>query len=108
MKPSLTIDARIVNDVTLLRCRGAIQRGRSVELFSAAVQAQIRCGRTVALDLRGVTRMDARGTGALAELVAVARTLGRRLTLAGASPQVITLLALAGLDGELRPAEPLV
>lgn len=107
MKPALTIDVRtMMDDVVLLRCRGAIELGPAVELFSATAEAQLRQERAVVLDLREVTRMDARGVGALAELIAAARAPRPRVTLAAASPRVMALVALAGLDRELRPAEP--
>jgi anti-anti-sigma factor len=57
---------------------------------------------TVAVDLDGVTEIDASGLGLLAELTHATRATGRRLAVVSASPRVRRLLALTRLDAAIE------
>ncbi len=52
----------------------------------------------VALDLRGVERIDAAGIAALISLYGEAQETGHRFTVSNASARVAEILALVGLD----------
>jgi anti-anti-sigma factor len=69
--------------------------------------------RLVVVDLRGLTRVDAAGVGALVSATRAARREGRRLVLVRGLPQVDRLLALIGAAGavetiDLATGEPTV
>jgi anti-anti-sigma factor len=55
----------------------------------------------VRVDLGGVTEIDARGLGMLAELTRETRAIGGRIAVVSASPRVRRLLNLTHLDGLL-------
>ena len=55
----------------------------------------------VQIDLGGVTEIDARGLGMLAELTRETRAIGGRIAVVSASPRVRRLLRLTHLDGLL-------
>ena len=58
----------------------------------------LRRYRRVVLDLGRVTRIDARGVGMLAALIAQANSTDRRLVLAASSRRVQLVPAITGLD----------
>jgi anti-anti-sigma factor len=55
----------------------------------------------VRVDLGGVTEIDARGLGMLAELTRETRAIGGRIAVVSASPRVRRLLRVTHLDGLL-------
>jgi anti-anti-sigma factor len=60
----------------------------------------------VRIDLAGVTELDARGLGMLAELTRETRAAGGHVAVVSASPRVKRLLELTHLDAVLEQAPP--
>jgi len=56
---------------------------------------------SVTLDLQSVQRIDAAGVAALISLYSKAREAGHLFSVSNASPRVVEILALVGLDGIL-------
>jgi anti-anti-sigma regulatory factor len=74
-------------------------RGREQGLIERV--APVVCQQNVALDLGHVERIDAAGIAALISLYNCARNSGHTFTVSNASPRVVGILALVGLDGIL-------
>ncbi|WP_297116672.1 lipid asymmetry maintenance protein MlaB [uncultured Enterobacter sp.] len=55
------------------------------------------------IDLKGITRVDTAGIALLAHLVDVGKTQGMRVTLLGASDNVVTLAQLYNLPQDILP-----
>jgi anti-anti-sigma factor len=61
---------------------------------------------TVTLDLGPIERIDAAGIAALISLYGYARTAGHEFTVTNASPRVVEILSLVGLDRILLNQAP--
>ena len=96
----MTLDLTTVrhHHAAILFCRGSLVLERGASLLREAGRRELAAGRSLALDLAFVTRMDARGTGVLAELYGEARQGGKRVVLLGASERVAHLVHLTRLD----------
>lgn len=108
----LDIDVSTRPDAAILRCRGRLVFGDGAAPLREAGHRALLAGRSLALDLRRVTQIDAHGAGVLAELCAAARETGHALRLAGVSDRVRLLLAVTRLDRAIAatadaPATPL-
>jgi anti-anti-sigma factor len=95
-----------------VRVTGELDRITAPRLAQMLGQAARRA-RIVVVDLRGLTRVDSLGVGAIADASRSARRDGRRLVLVRGLSQVERLLALTGaLDAveivDLNPGEPAV
>jgi anti-anti-sigma factor len=98
MTPLSADCVRQANQVTL-RVSGRLVHAHPPSGWRTCLQ-RLDCA-DLRVDLAGVTEMDARGLGMLAELTQHARTVGGRVTVVSASPRVKRLLTLARLDGLL-------
>jgi anti-anti-sigma factor len=78
-------------DAVILHCQGSLVRGDETGLLCAAVQHH---GRSVVLDFRDVTTMDAAGIGALIAL----QTAGIYLKLENPTKPVREILRVTGLN----------
>ena len=94
----LDVDVSRRPDAAILRCRGRLVLGDGAAPLREAGRRALLAGRSLALDLRRVTQIDAHGAGVLAELCAAARETGRALRLIGASDRVRLLLHVTRLD----------
>jgi anti-sigma B factor antagonist len=93
-----------------VRVGGRLDRATAPQLTEVLTEATRRA-RIVVLDLRGLTRVDTTGVGAIADASRAARRDGRRLVLVRGLSQVERLLALIGASDaveivDLDPAEP--
>ena len=84
----------------ILHCDGRIVAGEETSILCAAVA---RHGRAIAIDLSGVTAIDAAGIGALVALQAA----GVYLTLVNPTESVRRVLDVTGMNSvfEIAPAE---
>ncbi len=97
----------------VVRFQGRLMRGpRNLPPDWRTCLEQSTTFRDVAVDLGGVTDIDASGIGLLAELTAVSQRSGRRVAVVAANPRVRRLLSLTRLDtaitGGVRSADPQV
>lgn len=88
-------------DVTFLCCRGRLVVEQGAPLLRRVALRELSRPQVLALDLRSVTQIDARGAGVLGALCLAARQAGRRLVLADASARVLRVLRLTRLDTAL-------
>ncbi|MGD0197070.1 MAG: STAS domain-containing protein [Solirubrobacteraceae bacterium] len=71
-------------------------------LLEHALRHALKRGRTVVLDLRGLTRVDVFGVGVIVDASVAARHAGARLVLVRGLSQVDRLLALTGGSGDVE------
>jgi anti-anti-sigma factor len=95
-----TADCERSSDLVLLRVSGRLVDPRPAtpdwdDCLRRLATAHVR------VDLGGVTEIDARGIGMLAELTRETRAGGGRLSVVSASPRVKKLLTLTHLDALL-------
>jgi anti-anti-sigma factor len=76
--------------------------GAAAPPLERALRQALRRGRTVVLDLRGLTRADTAGVRVIVEASAAGRRAGARLILVRGLSQVDRLLALTGTSGEVE------
>jgi anti-anti-sigma factor len=93
-----------------VRVGGQLNRATAPQLTEVLTEATRRA-RIVVVDLRGLTRVDSSGVGAIADASRSARRDGRRLVVVRGLSQVERLLALIGATDaveivDLDPAEP--
>jgi anti-sigma B factor antagonist len=84
-----------------VRVAGELDRATAPQLAQTLAQAARRA-RVVVVDLRGLTRVDSTGVGAIADASRSARADGRRLVLVRGLSQVERLLALTGALGSVE------
>jgi anti-anti-sigma factor len=105
--PSMPFTADCIRsaDQVLLRVSGRLLEPRpAMPEWSACLQRLATAD--VRVDLGGVTEIDARGLGMLAELTRRTRAAGGRLEVVSASPRVRRLLEVTHLDALLLQADP--
>lgn len=94
-----TADCVRENDQLVVRFSGRLVRGpRNVPPDWRSCLEHSTMFRDVAVDLGGVTDIDASGIGLLAELTAVSQRSGRRVAVVSANSRVRRLLSLTRLD----------
>jgi anti-anti-sigma factor len=76
--------------------------GAAAPQLEDALRQALRRGRTVVLDLRGLTRVDAAGVGVIVAASVAGRQAGARLILVRGLSQVDRLLTLTGTSGEVE------
>ena len=84
--------------VTILSCHGPLVLGRAASRLRKVALRALAVRQVVALDLSGVTQMDAHAIGVLADLYVFSRASGSVLLLAGLSDRAQRLLHLTRLD----------
>lgn len=100
----MALDVVVTGNAALVICRGQLVHGASAHGFQACVRRLLRRHGRVALDLRAVTRIDARGVGTLASLLARANAANRRLVLEESSARVQRVLHISRLDVQFQDA----
>lgn len=102
MGEMMDIARRTVKGVMLLDLTGALSVGPAdaeVAALRAAIRELTRGGcAAIALNLAGLTCLDARGLGELVFTLKTVRECGGRLALVASSPRVTRLLAVTRLD----------
>ncbi len=98
---TFTADCEQSRDHVLLRVSGRLVDARRMTPGWDACVRRL-AGAHVRVDLAGVTEIDARGLGMLAELTRETQAVGGCLTVVSASPRVRTLLRLTHLDSLLE------
>lgn len=99
MEPRLTINVRrAAEGVAVLEIGGEITRLAEKPLEAAFAEAVHLGGRTIILDLAGLTYMNNKGVGLLLRLLAQATAGGRRLAAVGLSDHYRRVFRLTGLD----------
>lgn len=96
--PAFTADCVRASGHVLLRVSGRLVDARHLTPDWHDCVRRL-AGEHVRVDLGGVTDIDARGLGMLAELTREARAQGGRVSVVCASPRVRRLLAVTHLDG---------
>lgn len=99
-RPQFQADCVPSNDQLLLRISGRLVIDPRVQPDWRACLAQSK-HRDIAVDLAGVTSIDASGLGLIAEIARETRLSGGRLAVVSASPRVRRMLALTRLDAVL-------
>ena len=94
----LTVTVENTADRVVLHCRGRIVLGEESALLCAAVQ---HYGKDIAVDLEGVSAIDAAGIGALVSLQAA----GIYLKLMNPTEPVRAVLRLTGLESMFEVCE---
>ncbi len=101
----LTLEVKRTPDVTVVECSGRIVRGKEVDRLIETVKAIDH--RLVVLDFAAVSKIDAAGLGALAELARSAGSQRRSLQLVNPSKRVRDILEKTKLTAIL-PIMPAV
>lgn len=108
-KPTVPFTANCVRDANqvLVRVSGRLNPPEAALPWTDCLQQPAR---DIRVDLGGVTEIDARGLGMLAELTRRMRAHGGRVAIVSASPRVQRLLRLTHLDAllEAGSADPRV
>ena len=99
--PQFTADCSRQADLVSLRVSGRLIDARQVTPNWEACLERLG-GTEIRLDMGGVTEIDARGLGMIAELTREARRRGGRVAVVKASPRVQKLLKLTHLDSLLE------
>ena len=99
----LRIDIQTVRQDVTLRCSGRLVLGFEAEALRCMVTA--RPEHSIRVDLRGVTRIDAAGLGALVDIQCWAHRRNRRLVISNPSGQVRHLIGLTWLHLVLAIAD---
>jgi anti-anti-sigma factor len=101
-----TVDER--KRAVVVALDGAVEGGAAAAGLYEDVRSLCARGRTrFVVDLKGATRIDAQGLGALTGLLALARNAGGDLMLARVPGPVRSLLHIAGLRGPFATADDL-
>jgi len=105
----MEITRRAVGSVALLELTGQLTvSAGEVEIapLRAAIDDLIAAGcLDVAVNLAGLTRLDARGLGELVVAMKALRRRGGRLALVAPAPRVARMLAVTGLDAVFERCE---
>jgi anti-sigma B factor antagonist len=102
---SLSIESRVIGDVTVLDCAGRIVEGDESGELESRVNALLPRHPYLVLDLRGVAFLDSLGLGLILRLRGLARTAGGDLKLSAANQHIREVLRVTKLAGVLPPYE---
>ncbi len=103
---SFALEHTRAHGVNILRAAGRLVTGAGAE-HPSWTQPSVGDGGPVVVDLREVTAIDAGGVGGLLRLRQMLARRGARLTIQAASPRVLRVLHLTGLDAILGIASGL-
>ena len=95
--PVLTVETEVVGSASVLRLRGALTAGSIAALEAQVDQLSCLPCHDVAIDLRGLTALDADGAGIIDCLCYYVIGRGGRPSVVGATGEVARALAAPGL-----------
>jgi len=102
---SLSIESRVIGDVTVLDCAGRIVEGDESAELESRVNKQLPRHPYIVLDLRGVAFLDSLGLGLILRLRGLARAAGGDVKLSAANQHIREVLRVTKLSGVLPPYE---
>ncbi len=92
------IETRVVNDVAVMSCSGAITLGESTSLFRNTLRELLQGGATkVVIELGGVTYIDSSGIGELVGAYTSAHSASAKIKLACLPRKIYDLLQITKL-----------
>ena len=95
---AVDIDVRSQNQVKIIKLRGRLSLGESVDRLRSTVEDLLRTGDTrLVLDLEDLATMDSSGIGLLSRALTSAKQQGGSLKLVNPSKFVVQTLKLVGL-----------
>jgi anti-sigma B factor antagonist len=95
---SLKLDRRFYGNISIIRCSGVIVAGDSLGKLEEELQRGLSDAARIAVDLRGVDRIDSTGLGLLVRFLSKSREKGGDLRLCSPTQFVRKLLTATRLD----------
>jgi anti-sigma B factor antagonist len=102
---SLSIESRVIGDITVLGCTGRIVGGDEAAALESRVDQLLPRHPYIVLDLRGVAFVDSLGLGLILRLRGIARAAAGDLKLSAANQHITEVLRVTKLTGVLPPYE---
>jgi anti-anti-sigma factor len=96
-KVHMRMNSFTVDDVTVIRVHGHVDRTSAGTLREGVCAALLRLGRGVVVNLDYVERIDAAGLGGLADIRQTGTTLGVRIAITNVQPRVREMLDVSAL-----------
>jgi anti-sigma B factor antagonist len=96
-KLRLSVEIRVADDITVIRCQGRIAYGIEATALSGKIAQLARQARQVVIDLSGVEMIDAAGLGALISVALAAQASQCSIKLAAPGNRIRQLLELTNL-----------
>ena len=94
----LTVEARVVGDVTIVRCAGRIVAGTETECLRDRISSALQERREVVLQLSEVAFIDSSGLGMLVRLLTSTRRAGGDLKLCQVPEPILKVLKATSLN----------
>ena len=94
----LSLNTRVVGNVTIIRCGGRIVAGPEADGLRRHVSALLPDCREIVLHLGNVAFIDSTGMGTLARLLTSTRRCGGDLKLCNVAPEVLRVLQITRLN----------
>ncbi len=93
----LNLESQLTGDVVVIRCRGPISLGDSVNALQAELDKQTKLRKKVVLQLAETDYLDSSGMGVLVRLYGALRSAGGEVKLCEVSPFVLRVLQATNL-----------
>jgi len=93
----LKLEMHVVDDVTVIRCKGRIIFGEEAVALREMVKGILPAARNIVIDLGETTHIDSGGLGTLVGLYTSARKIGSTIRLANLHERMLDLLQMTKL-----------